>query len=165
VLDVFKDTTDSDTTDSLGTEMDLDVFKGQLREDEGVRTEAYEDTLLNLTVGVGHKVLDSDGLEEGSIINEDTIDRFLDDDASDAISNAMDLVSDWEGLPTNAKYALSNMAFQMGKSGLSKFTETLKLVNAGDYKQAAIEMLDSKWAKQTPKRAKKMSGLMATASR
>jgi len=165
VLDVFKDTTDSDTTDSLGTEMDLELFKSQLVEDEGHKSKAYEDTEGHLTIGVGHKVLDTDGLTAGSEVTEDTIDRMLNDDASQAVHNAMSLVDDWEGLPSNAKYALSNMTFQLGKTGVSKFSKTLALINKGDFKGAAVEMLDSKWAKQTPSRAKKMSGLMATASR
>ena len=163
-LDLFEDTAVYTTTDSLGTEMDIELFKSQLKEDEGIKDTVYPDTEGHLTVGVGHKVLAADNLKLGSVIDEDTLDRMLSSDASDAISNAISLVDDWEGLPSNVKYALSNMTFQLGKRGLSKFTETLDLVNAGDYKAASIEMLDSKWAKQTPNRAKKMAGLMASNS-
>ncbi len=38
----------------------------------------------------------------------------------------------------------------------------LKDQRTPDYKTAAAEMLDSRWAKQTPNRAKKMSELMAS---
>ena len=163
-LDLFEDTAVDTTTDSLGTELDIEVFKSQLREDEGVKDTAYTDTEGHLTIGVGHKVLDTDNLKLGSVIDEGTLDRMLSSDASDAIKSSKSLVDDWEGLPSNVKYALSNMTFQLGKRGVSKFKKTLDLVNSGDYKAASIEMLDSKWAKQTPNRAKKMAGLMASNS-
>jgi lysozyme len=37
----------------------------------------------------------------------------------------------------------------------------LKALQDEDYKQASVEMLDSRWAKQTPNRAKRMAERMA----
>jgi len=161
-FDLLGDTVNTDSTDALGTEMDFELFKTQLREDEGVKTTVYKDTEKHLTVGVGHKVLDSDNLQLGSVIDEDTLDRMLSDDASAAVNNTMDLVADWEGLSSNVKHVLSNMTFQLGKKGMSEFSKTIDFVDAGDFKAAAVEMLDSDWAKQTPNRANKMADLMAS---
>ncbi len=54
------------------------------------------------------------------------------------------------------------MVFQLGETGVSKFKNMLKALKEGpDYQTAAIEMLDSRWAKQTPNRAEAMSSEMA----
>lgn len=50
---------------------------------------------------------------------------------------------------------LISMAYQMGVDGLSKFKNTLHSISVGYWVLAAGEMLDSKWARQTPGRAKR----------
>lgn len=48
---------------------------------------------------------------------------------------------------------LLSMGYQMGLDGLAQFTNTLSFMVQGDYTKAAVNMLASKWAKQTPNRA------------
>lgn len=60
------------------------------------------------------------------------------------------------------KGVLINMAFQMGVTGLLGFKNTLALIQAGKYQEAARAMLQSKWATQTPARAQRLSNQMAT---
>ena len=62
---------------------------------------------------------------------------------------------------------LVSMAYQMGVTGLAQFKNTLYLVETKQFEEAAKAMLDSKWAKQTPNRAKRhaeqmRSGLWCT---
>jgi lysozyme len=52
------------------------------------------------------------------------------------------------------------MAFQMGTEGLLGFERTLSLIRDGKYENAAAAMLQSKWAQQTPARAKRMADQM-----
>jgi lysozyme len=52
------------------------------------------------------------------------------------------------------------MAFQLGTDGLLGFKNTLALIRDGKYAEAADAMLFSKWAQQTPARAKRMSEQM-----
>ena len=56
---------------------------------------------------------------------------------------------------------VTEMAYQIGVRGLLKFKNTLNLIKEDKYKEAAIEMLDSRWAKQTPDRAKELSNKLA----
>jgi len=63
--------------------------------------------------------------------------------------------------PRNVRFVLIEMAYQIGINGLMKFKKTLKLIEQGDYKSASVEMLDSKWANQTPNRAKELSDIIA----
>lgn len=55
---------------------------------------------------------------------------------------------------------LYNMAYQLGVPGVLKFSKFIKALQNKNYSQASIEMLDSKWAKQTPNRAKRLSDRM-----
>lgn len=56
--------------------------------------------------------------------------------------------------------ALVSMAFQMGLQGLYGFKNTLRYIEAGDYENAARNMLQSKWARQTPARAERTAYMM-----
>lgn len=62
---------------------------------------------------------------------------------------------------------LVSMAYQMGVAGLAQFKNTLALIESKRFEDAAVAMLQSKWAKQTPNRAKRhaeqmRSGLWCT---
>ena len=50
-----------------------------------------------------------------------------------------------------------NMAYQLGVEGFSNFIMTIQALRNKDYARAADEMLDSKWARQTPNRAKRQA--------
>lgn len=54
------------------------------------------------------------------------------------------------------------MAYQLGIEGTLKFKNTLKLIEKKDYDNAMLALLDSKWAKQTPRRALRMAHLLQT---
>lgn len=55
---------------------------------------------------------------------------------------------------------LYNMVYQMGVKGVLNFKNMIKALEAKDYNRAGDEMLDSKWAKQTPARANRLSKAM-----
>lgn len=57
---------------------------------------------------------------------------------------------------------LVSMAYQMGVAGLAQFKNTLYLVETKQFEEAAKAMLDSKWAIQTPNRAKRHAEQMRT---
>ena len=53
-----------------------------------------------------------------------------------------------------------SMAYQMGLDGLMQFVNTLGLMVQHQFNDAADNMLKSKWASQTPKRAKRHADQM-----
>ena len=71
-------------------------------------------------------------------------------------------MSDCPDLDDLAKEIIVEMVFQLGETGVSKFRNMWKALKRTPprYDVAATEMLDSRWAKQTPNRAKKMSDQM-----
>jgi lysozyme len=70
----------------------------------------------------------------------------------------------YKNLPESAKHVLIEMAYQMGIAGLMDFGKTLMLLEEWDFQGAAKEMLDSKWATQTPQRAQELSDRIANLS-
>lgn len=58
--------------------------------------------------------------------------------------------------------ALLNMIYQMGIVGVDKFRNMLMAIMANDNSKAADEALDSRWARQTPARAGRVSRLIRT---
>lgn len=62
-----------------------------------------------------------------------------------------------------ARYAvLVSMAYQLGVNGLAGFKNTLRAVAESRWSDAAVGMLQSKWAQQTPNRAKRHAEQMRT---
>lgn len=68
----------------------------------------------------------------------------------------------YAGLDYNRQAVLTCMAYQLGISGMLKFKKTLDFIRKGEYTDASIEMLRSKWAKQTPNRAQRMAQIILT---
>ena len=153
--------------------MDLKRLKKQLKSDEGYRSNVYEDTLGKSTIGYGHRVLStddmpiySDGGFDGKEIAKEakiTFDKLLDKDMAIAIADAKSLIG--EDHPPEILEGFSNMAFQLGKTKLSKFKKTIEFINNNNYMEASIEILDSNWAKQTYNRANRISTLFQKAKK
>lgn len=57
---------------------------------------------------------------------------------------------------------LISMAYQMGVTGLLKFRKMIAAIENNDWEEAAKEALDSRWATQTPERAKRNAEALRT---
>jgi len=62
--------------------------------------------------------------------------------------------------PRGVKDALINMCFNMGITRLLGFTRMIAALAMNDYRTAAIEALDSRWAQQVPERAKDVTCML-----
>jgi lysozyme len=56
------------------------------------------------------------------------------------------------------------MTFQFGTAKLAKFTDTLDAVGKASFGEAALAMLDSLWARQTPARAYRVAAMMRSSA-
>ena len=141
--------------------MNMDRLLQSVKKHEGYRNKVYLDTLGKRTVGVGHLCVE-DFWEDDKEYSEEMLMNILKDDLKNAIEGAERLLKDCRILDSLAKEIIIEMVFQLGETGVSKFKNMLKALEEGpDYQTAAIEMLDSRWAKQTPNRAAAMSAEMA----
>ncbi len=130
----------------------------QLRRDEGTESCAYQDSLGYWTIGVG-RLIDA---RKGGGLSNDEIDYRLDNDIK-AKTREVLLALPWAARLSEPRRAvLVNMAFQLGTKGLLAFHRTLGSVEDGHYGDAAVEMLNSTWAKQTPARAMRLATQMET---
>lgn len=134
---------------------------------EGYRAAPYQDSLALWTLGIGRcvetnpltrtewkRLLDSGDLtvaitHEGAMqLVEVEVDKIIRE-----LSSELDF---WPALPDGVQEILIEMAFQMGAGSLLAFHRMLAAIKRHDYEAAAKEGLASKWAKQTPGRAKEM---------
>jgi lysozyme len=133
-------------------------LKQQLIRDEGSVSHAYKDSLGYWTIGVG-RLIDS---RKGGGLSPDEIDFLLENDIK-AKTREVLLALPWMEKLNDARQAvLIGMAFQMGIGGLLKFKRMLGSIEDGRYVEAAEEMVKSRWAMQTPKRAYRMAQQMET---
>lgn len=133
-------------------------IESQLRLDEGEVLHAYEDHLGYLTIGIGRLI---DKRKGGGITHEEST-YLLRNDIIRRVQAVRQALPWFDQLSVTRQGVLLNMSFQMGVPGLLGFKNTLKLVQEGRYDEAADAMLRSKWATQTPDRAKRLSEQMRT---
>ena len=118
--------------------------------------EAYKCPKGKWTIGWGRNI-EAKGLR----ITRDQAEALLSVDIADAAAGARRLVANFDQLNNVRQAVLVSMIFQLGEAGFGRFKKTRRFIEAGDFKNAAVEMLDSPWAKaQTPKRAKQLARMM-----
>lgn len=138
-----------------GGVMDL---KQQLIREEGAESCAYQDSLGYWTIGVG-RLIDS---RKGGGLSSDEIEFLLENDIKTKTREVL-LALPWVPRLSEPRQAvLIGMAFQLGIGGLLKFKRMLGSIEDGQYGEAAVEMLDSKWAQQTRERAKRLARQIIT---
>jgi lysozyme len=153
--------------------VDVKDLYAEIGSDEGKVLHAYLCTELHATIGIGHKILDTDPEKDLEIfgINWETVpdDQYItedrcyilfQEDVQIAISGCMKIYNNWNDLPQEVQHILVNMCFQLGQRGLSNFKQMGKAIEESDWEKASLEMMDSRWAKQTPQRAERLKNRM-----
>ena len=130
--------------------MNLDRVIDSLKQEEGFDGMPYEDTLGIPTIGYGTKLPLTE--EEAELLLKHRLDKKILE-----ISEKEPFFLD---LPQKAQEVIANMAYQLGVGGVLEFKKMWAALKHRDYQKAADEMLDSKWAKQTPNRAKRLAEIM-----
>ena len=145
--------------------MNLERLMESVKKHEGYRNKVYLDTLGKRTVGVGHLCVE-DFWEDNKEYEESFLMEILQKDLQEAIRGARELMEERDclNIDEKAEELLIEMVFQLGKTGVSKFNNMWKALAEQNYIGASFEMLDSRWAKQTPNRAKAMASLMKECS-
>lgn len=117
---------------------------------------AYKCPAGKLTIGIGRNI----DLRGGRGMSKDEIDYLAANDIHDGYSHLAS-VYPWFNTLNDARQAcLIDMFHNLGPQKLSAFRNTLGLVSVGRYKDAAAQMLQSKWAGQVGKRAVRVSWMM-----
>ena len=124
-----------------------------IKESEGFRSTVYKCTAGHDTIGYGFAIKDLH-------LTKDDCDMILERKIADLkirVNNKFPFLAD---LPEAVQDVVIECCYQLGVSGFSNFKKTIEYLMQKDFENAAIEMLDSRWAKQTPNRAKKLSDIV-----
>lgn len=127
--------------------MIIDDEIAAILEEEGFEPKPYVDTVGVMTIGHGL--------------------TFVTEEESEAVVRYFRLPAIFKQLKNRHRWLASahpevqrvclHMAYQVGIEGFSNFIMTIAALKQGRYKDAASEMLDSKWHKQTPARAERLA--------
>ena len=129
-----------------------------IKKHEGFRSRVYQCTEGYDTIGYGFAIKDLD-IEED--IGEMILIRKL-----EKLQKRIASTFGWFfNSPEEVKDVVTNMCYQLGVSGFSRFKKTIYLLETEQYEEASVEMLDSLWAKQTPNRAKELSEILSHVER
>ena len=139
-------------------------LRDELIRDEGRSLTAYKDSVGLWTIGVGHLLGQSMRM---STITADECDALLAWDVKNAealvalIFPSLDPTRGYTSYEPEyvRQRALVNMAFNLG-GRLKDFRKFVAAVNQSDWEKAAVEMMDSKWAKQVGKRAVRLRDMI-----
>ena len=143
--------------------MNIEQLRKELEVDEGVKYEIYNDHLGYPTFGIGHLVRDTDpehGQEIGTPVSENRVIEAFNKDVESVLNDCTILYGNFSKLPEEAQLIIANMMFNLGRPRLSKFKGMKAGVDAGDWKKAADEMVDSAWYRQVPNRAGRLVSRM-----
>ena len=130
-------------------------LKQLLVQHESYRQFVYTDSTGHLTVGIGRNLSDRGiSTTEAFYLLDDDILYF-----SSKLSHFCDFFS---GLDENRQIALIDMCFNLGVQGFLNFKNMISALEAGNYEDAAKEMLNSKWAEQVQDRATCLANIIRT---
>ncbi len=143
-----------------------DRLFGSVRIHEGLRLKPYKDSKGLWTIGIGdlihfkqmsfHEAIDlwNNGITESAAIKRCKHKLIK---ASLGARNVVGALA-WEDLSDVRQEVLTEMVYQIGPTGVGLFRRTVRFIKAGEYTDAAKEMLDSKWHREdSPGRAETLA--------
>jgi lysozyme len=136
--------------------MTIDDYMKALELDEGFRGRPYYCPSDALSIMYGRN-LDANPFteEEGRFILGRDVRRIEAEMSAFFGPDLWNTIGDWR------RVALVNMRYQLGRSGFRGFRKMISAVRAKDWKMAAAEAADSKWADQTVLRSERVVTALA----
>ena len=128
-----------------------------IKHHEGFVEHVYDDSLGIPTIGYGFAIKDL-------VLDEDIAEDILIRKLEKLKRNANARFQWLEDMPQEVQAVVLNMCYQLGITGVSKFRKAISALQEGDWDEAANEMLDSLWARQTPNRATELSNIVRNQS-
>ena len=126
-------------------------LKKQIKKNEGFRNEPYLDSLGHPTIGYGHLITKKEKKIFQSRFSKKSLSNLFDKDFNKSLI-AYKKNYNYKKHSMGTKEVLIEMIFQLGIKGQKKFIKMNKHIQNNDIFLAALEMKNSLWYKQTPKR-------------
>ena len=129
----------------------------KIKHHEGFVEHVYDDSLGIPTIGYGFAIKDL-------VLDEDIAEEILIRKLEKLKRNANARFQWLEDMPQEVQAVILNMCYQLGVTGVSKFRKAISALQEGEWQEAADEMLDSLWARQTPNRATELANIVRNQS-
>ena len=143
-------------------DIDMDRLRETLRDNEGIQTKVYEDSLGKKTGGIGHLLEYDARWSLGDEIPANLIEEWFQADVAQAIADAKMIFDEcWDRMNGKRKEACVDWCFQCGRSGVKGFRKCVAAIKAGNWGIASYEHIDSKGFRQTPRRFKRRAKVFA----
>jgi lysozyme len=117
-----------------------------IKANEGLRLMPYQDSLGLTTIGYG-RCLETNG------ITQNEADMLFTNDMNVVADELRKIFLDFDNLRYSQQKALMDMCFNLGSTRLRRFKKMIAAIEAGDFNEAAVELLDSRYARQLPRRS------------
>ena len=128
--------------------------RDQIMRDEGYRARAYQDSLGIWTIGYGTNL-------QTLTIDEEIAGRFLDASIKRALNVVESVTHGWT-IDEPRIGALVNLCYNVGPVGFLRFRRLLDAMRSQKWEQAAVELLDSRYATQVGPRATRLAQQLRT---
>lgn len=135
-------------------DINLERLRSHMEAMEGRRNQVYDCAGLKYC-GIGHLLK---GAERdwpiGHTVSDNQIEAWFAEDCRVAYAEAVKTISAgaWDFMSTEQREACVDACFQLGGAGFRCFRKCVAALNRSDFSVAAVEMLDSRAAKQSPRR-------------
>lgn len=129
---------------------------------EGRRYKVYKCSANADTIGVGHNLINGlppyieTYLKANKKITDDMVDALLEADIREAAADCHVLFPEFDKFSDRRKFALIDFVFQLGFTKARSFVHSIACINTNRWEKAGEQMRQSKWAEQTPNRAKEV---------
>ena len=124
----------------------ISLAKESLKKHEGYRQFSYLCTAGKVTVAYGRNLQDK-GISEPEAM------YLLENDIVECIQDLSALLKCWNTLSEYQQAALIDLRFNLGATGFRTFKKTIAALEAGDFQEAALQIMNSRYADQVHKRA------------
>ena len=135
--------------------MDRQRLFAQLRLHEGVERKPYQCSAGYLTIGVGRNI-------EERGLSDDEIDYILNNDVNIATDELVRTFDWYADLDEVRQRVVVDMVFNLGMPRFKQFQKMIQALDEGNYKEASIQMMDSRWASQVGQRSERLRDMMET---
>ena len=134
-------------------------LKSRIKKNEGYSNQIYYDQVGQPTIGFGHLIKKKEKFLHQKKYSKKYLKKIFENDFSSALSD-FNKSYKAKGFSKNSQEVLIEMIFQLGIKNCLKFKKFNKLLKKKLPYMAALEMLNSCWYDQTPKRVEKLIDLL-----
>ena len=134
-------------------------LKSRIKKNEGYSNQIYYDQMGKPTIGFGHLIKKKEKFLHQKKYSKKYLNKIFENDFSLVLSD-FNKIYKTKGFSKNSQEVLLEMIFQLGIKNCLKFKKFNQSLRKKLPHMAALEMLNSRWHAQTPKRVEELIDLL-----